>query len=122
MAPPEPGTPDDPYGYLTVLRSALTAHEQASRQTGRTTRLIECVRDGDLIVTVDEHRAGLLQGLLRDAGKLGVLVRAERVSDQAAYVTCQRAKGRVFFDHRWQYAALTGVLREASRSAWARRV
>ena len=103
----------DEYGFSAAARMALQLFETNSRQTGRTARMIERVRDGDLIVTSMGKEALRLERLLKEAKKTGVKIIVCNSDDYPI----ERARGaipsRVFFDHSWVLAYFQRELEHA---------
>ncbi len=104
----------DEYGFQATAVSALQLFEIASRGCGRTSRMIERVADGDLIIVATGEEQRRVRKLLTEAGKPDVrVVAADRGMPHS------RATGRVFFDHSWVLAHFTSAVEDAGR--WMQR-
>lgn len=90
----------DHFGIGTALQAMLQTYENTARRTGRTTNLIESLRDGDRVVVesaaVKRHIVGLLQerGLQVDV----IVVDPKDVGELFRRGTSQ---GRTLFEHTW---------------------
>ncbi len=86
---------DDRYGM--ALRVALEAVEIGARRSGRTTRMLDQVRDGDVVVCATAREVDRLTRLLAERR-----IKA-RVTMAAGHydVPRPRAPGRIHFDHDW---------------------
>jgi hypothetical protein len=90
----------DDYGIGSAASMALHLFENASRHTGRTSRMVAAVHNDDLIVCRRSAEAVELRRLLKDAGKLTRVVAVEHASDLHSRIA-QRPKGRLVFTHDW---------------------
>lgn len=97
-----------------MLESAMMVFETASRRTGRTSRLIEYVQNGDQIVCLNVDDKRRLEQLLRQARKTGVrvIVHAD-MGRPPMYSVGTAPEGRTFFEHRWLDEYWLNVIRSA---------
>lgn len=87
----------DEYGFGSAAFAGVRLFEETQRGTGRTSRLIERVKDGDAIVVISREQADLHRRLLRDARKKGVSV---LVWDNGTAMSAKgRVAGRFILDH-----------------------
>lgn len=110
------------YGFGKELQSSIQNIEQSMRRTGRTTRMLEALKDGDRVVTYSEASASYLRQLIRERG-LNVNVRVCEPTP-GALADMERVKasdGETVFDHTWIYmyyrAALDGASAMLNRRA-----
>ncbi|MEA3389638.1 MAG: hypothetical protein U9R64_10270 [Pseudomonadota bacterium] len=91
------------YGIGPALKMAALTFMQASRRSGRTSRLIERALDGDWIIVGKDEESRRLEIRLREAGKKGVRVRRFSPSYDGVQRLIQNrpADGMVHFDHSW---------------------
>ena len=90
----------DHFGIGAAMRTANLIYNQAARRTGRTTSLIESLKDGDRVVFINRMEADRVQRLCRERGtKVDCIV----IDVEAAFELAHRApsKGRTLFDHTW---------------------
>lgn len=90
----------DQYGIGNALRGAALAYFQGARRTGRTTKLIERVRDGDRIVFATREEAARVQQLLRERGVRPECIVVPVDQPHRAVERISRST-RVLFDHCW---------------------
>lgn len=105
----------DHFGIGQAMKGMARCFFQASRGTGRTTSLLESLKDGDRVCCVNSQEADRLKRMLRDR-KVDAQVIAvdpktpERVFERGT------PKGRTIFDESWveQYymRALEAVAKE----------
>jgi hypothetical protein len=57
------------FGIRSAIRACMTVYEGASRGSGRTTRTIDAMQEGDVFVTINDKTARYVQGLARLLGK-----------------------------------------------------
>ena len=89
----------DIFGIGNALKGTASTYYLASRRTGRTTMMIESVRDGDRIIFSDNKEARRVERLLKERNldvECRVLIIGE--NDKLKFGTAQ---GRTIFDHSW---------------------
>jgi hypothetical protein len=101
----------DEYGYGAAMRSGLEIFEMASRQSGRTMRLIERVNDGDRIICSTQKEADRLRRLLREVGKEKVSVSAIDPRTDPRERDARPPIGRTFFEHTWVFQHFVETIR-----------
>ena len=90
----------DHFGIGAAMQGMARMYFQSARRTGRTTSLVESVKDGDRIVFADSKEAERVRRLLMERGvKVECLVvqpkTPERVFERGT------PEGRTIFDHTW---------------------
>lgn len=90
----------DHYGIGTALRGAANILFQSARRTGRTTSLVESVKDGDRIIFANALEAERVRRLCLERG-----VKVECIvvppSNPVEVFDRPTAEGRSIFDHTW---------------------
>lgn len=115
----------DFFGIGIAMRGLVRTYAAMARGTGRTTALVESVRDGDRIVFASAREAERVRRLCLARG-VNVECRVCDPSDPHSLRERGRAEGRTIFDHAWVemcYAhavdslslALDDLARETSR-------
>lgn len=90
----------DHFGIGAAMRGMTHVYIQTARRTGRTTSLVESVKDGDRIVFMDSREAERVRRMCLERGaKVECIVvppkEPERLLERAP------AEGRTIFDHSW---------------------
>lgn len=90
----------DHFGIGAAVRGAAIIYMQSARQTGRTTSLVESVKDGDRIIFGDGREAKRVERLCKERG---VKVECVVVSPKEPEGVFDRGtpQGRTIFDHSW---------------------
>lgn len=90
----------DHFGIGAAIRGAAHIYFQSARQTGRTTSLVESVKDGDRIVFTDNRKAERVHRLCLDRG---VTVECIVIEPKTPERVFERGtpEGRTIFDHSW---------------------
>lgn len=90
----------DHFGIGAAMRGMAMTYIQSARQTGRTTSLVESVKDGDRIMFTDNREAERVKRLCMERG---VKVECIVVSPQKPEGVFQLGtpQGRALFDHSW---------------------
>ena len=91
----------DQFGIGGAVVGAAEVYFRASRGTGRTTSLVESVKDGDRVVFLNARDVREFERLIKDRR---VPVRCTIVSPSDPHAIFERGgqpKGRTIFDHRW---------------------
>lgn len=90
----------DHFGIGAAMKTANLIYSQSARRTGRTTSLVESLKDGDRVVFIDRREAERVQRLCRERGaKVDCIV----VDVKEPHELMRRApsEGRTLFDHTW---------------------
>lgn len=90
----------DHFGIGAAMKGMVLAYCSAARSTGRTTSLVESVKDGDRIVFAVHSEAKRVERLLRDRG-VDVQCIVVSVGDVGDLCRQPISKGRTIFDHTW---------------------
>lgn len=104
-----------------ILRVALSTYEMGVRQTGRTTKLIETLKEQDIFVVHTASMRRHVQGKLIEMRKGGIFVidipvdkdveqrLIELMSNRHGY------RGKIVFDHHWVIKFYEEMLYRAER-------
>lgn len=90
----------DHFGIGAAMRAMHRVYAMSARRTGRTTSLVESVKDGDRIVFASTPEARRVERLLRERG---VKVECIVVEPKQPGKLVERgtSQGRTIFDHAW---------------------
>jgi hypothetical protein len=103
----------DHFGIGTALQGMLQTYENTARRTGRTTSLIESLRDGDRVVVENQAVKRHIVDLLQERGlKVDVII----VDPRKFSTLFQQppSKGRTLFEHTWVYERYKFMLEETA--------
>lgn len=107
----------DENGMGSAALVGLRLFDAASRRSGRTERMIERARDGDVIVCSQDREAQRVKALLRKAGKNTAVVHAKASPGSLSHIVQAVAfgarGGRVLFDHEFAYAYISAAIQDA---------
>lgn len=90
----------DEFGISTAVRSMVEVYSATARQTGRTTKLLDGLKDGDRVICLDGREGKRLEGLCRERG-LKVKVLACGVKTVNEPFQAGTSQGRTVFEHTW---------------------
>lgn len=105
----------DEYGFAATAKTALNLFEVQSRSSGRTSRMIERLRDGDRVLVGDQKFARWIEDRLAKVGKKDVKVLVVPPSQNPMERYGTSPVGRTFFDHTWIEAFFHRSLDNAAR-------
>lgn len=88
----------DFFGISAGALGALRVYFRSARGTGRTTRLLIAVKDGDRVCFSDSKMAHHFKRLCQEVGK-DIECRVVPVNAPESILQAPRSKGRTFFDH-----------------------
>lgn len=90
----------DHFGIGAAMQGMARMYFQSARQSGRTTSLVESVKDGDRIVFADSREA---ERVCRMCLERGVKVECVVVTPKTPERVFERGtpEGRTIFDHSW---------------------
>lgn len=90
----------DFFGIGNAIKSMIQVYRQSARATGRTTSLVESVKDGDRVYFATMQEARLFDELCKERG---VSIESVVISVSEPGEVFQRgtAEGRAIFDHNW---------------------
>ena len=103
----------DHFGIGAALQLALRVYVQGARQTGRTTSLIESLKDGDRVVCQEWREANRLEQLCKERG-IAVKCVAVPPHDARSLFHSGSSQGRTIFEHTWVEAFYEMTLQRAS--------
>ena len=90
----------DHFGIGAAMKAMALNYTYSARRTGRTTSLVESVKDGDRIVFAEQHEAKRVQRLCLERGvKVECIVIDPR--DPGRVMERKQPEGRTIFDHSW---------------------
>lgn len=90
----------DEFGISTAVRSMVEVYCMTARQTGRTTKMLDGLKDGDRLICLSGNEARRLESLCRERG-LKVTVSARKVRETARLFEIGTSQGRTVFEHTW---------------------
>lgn len=90
----------DHFGIGAAVQGAAQVYMSTARRTGRTTSLVESVKDGDRLCFSNAREAGRVKRLCQERG---VEVECIVIDPRQPEGTPERgtAQGRTIFDHSW---------------------
>lgn len=100
-----------------VLAAGLQIYLQTARRTGRTSRMLDRLKDGDQVVTLSSREADRLRRLAKER-KLDVrIVTVSEPHPGAVLATVRTAPrmGHTYFDHLWVEAFFERAIADAAR-------
>ena len=103
----------DHFGIGAALLGAAQIYFRSARGTGRTTSLIESVKDGDRIVVSTSREVRRIEGLLAERG-LKVAVLVVNPDNPGRLFEVGTSEGRTIFDHSWVEQYYQQALERAS--------
>ncbi len=90
----------DAFGIGPAVLALLDNYFHAARGTGRTTRLVESLKDGDCVITCTIKEARVLERLIRQRS-LTVNVKVVDPKNPESLFEMGTQQGRLIFDHTW---------------------
>ncbi len=90
----------DHFGIGLAIKGMAIAYFHASRATGRTTSLVESVKDGDRIVFIDSNHARRVERLCLDRGVNVECIVVDPKTPEHVF-DMPTSVGRTIFDHCW---------------------
>lgn len=90
----------DQFGISTAMRCMAEVYFTTARRTGRTTQMLDGLKDGDRIVCLDANEARRLKGLLAERS-LKVEVLSCQPHNYGELFEQGTPQGRTVFDHCW---------------------
>lgn len=100
----------DQYGIGTVMQMANKLYSQTARCTGRTSMMIDNLKNGDTVVFREQKEANRVDSLCRERG-----LRVKCVVSSSSHIPANlpNIAGRVVFDHGWVEDYYARVLADA---------
>jgi hypothetical protein len=90
----------DQFGIGSAIKGCAINFFAASRQSGRTTQLIESLKNGDRVVCISSKDAEWLRRRIKEFDK-DIDVISIPTKDAGKIFDHATSKGRTIFDHRW---------------------
>lgn len=104
----------DHFGIGNALRGVANAYFQGARRTGRTTSLIDSLKDGDRVCFASHPAAGDFKRKIRDLnGTITLAVVNPKEPDRL--FNHGPSKGRTIFDHTWVEQYYMAAIERATR-------
>lgn len=91
----------DHFGIGAAMRGMAQVYIQSARRTGKTTSMVESVKDGDRLVFISSAEAERVRRLLLERGVEArcIVIGADRPMD--LFDRGGPSEGRTIFDHGW---------------------
>lgn len=105
----------DHFGIGAAIYGAVRIYTITSRRTGRTTSLVESLKDGDRVVFATDEEARRVARLCMD---LGVKIDTVVLGDRHPSELCRErgvSQGRTLFDHSWVERWYLRAIEEAQK-------
>lgn len=104
----------DHFGIGSAIAGAVAIYLRASRGTGRTTSLIESVKDGDRVVFLSALEADRFKRMCKERG---VEVDCIVVDPKEAHIIFTRgtSQGRTILDHSWVENFYSNAIEKAQK-------
>ena len=99
------------YRYTSALGMALGMYEEGSRQSGRTTRMLDMIKPGDRIVMCHEEY-GYLRGCLTDRNISPMDVHLVQARTDGMFPELLPIAGTTHFTHFWQFRRTQYMLQD----------
>lgn len=91
----------DAFGIGNALRGQARCYFQTARRSGRTTALLESLRDGDRVIFATKKEADRVKRLAKQMDKeIEILVAPPKAPHDKLF-SVGTPKGRTIFDHSW---------------------
>jgi hypothetical protein len=90
----------DHFGIGAAIQGSVRCVLIAGRRSGRTTSLVESLKDGDRVIFLDPREASRVKKLCLERGvKIESLV--TELCEPDSLLQCGTGQGRTLFDHAW---------------------
>ena len=90
----------DHFGIGTATQAAFEIYAVSARQTGRTTSLVESLKDGDRVIFTNSVEARRVE-IMCEARGIKIETQVVDPRTPSKVFDRQTAQGRVIFDHSW---------------------
>lgn len=90
----------DAFGIGNGVQGAVNIYCQSARRTGRTTALVESLKDGDRVVFTDRREADRVKHLCKELG-VAIDTMVVETTDPSRLFDKGTPTGRTVFDHSW---------------------
>lgn len=92
----------DHFGIGHGIQGAARIYFQSGRQTGRTSSLVESLKDGDRVVFTTEREGRRVQALCKERNiSIEIIVCDTRIPDRLFHRGPPSGNERTIFDHTW---------------------
>ena len=105
----------DAFGIGQAMKGMALTYFAASRRTGRSTSLVESVKDGDRVVCFVPEEAKRLRHLCAERGVKAEFVVIDPARAEEVFQRGGTPAGRLIFDHLWVEAYYMRAIEQATR-------
>lgn len=106
---------DDINRLYEALGMALRMYDLGARRSGRTSRMIEQIRDGETVVCLNQQGARQVQRLLAERGLRSVRITSCAPDLGEFMSTTAGCTGRVHLDHLWVHEWYSAAIIRATK-------
>jgi hypothetical protein len=104
----------DHFGIGSGLAGAARIYFQSAKRTGKTTSLVDSLKDGDRVVFTNKREAHRVQTLCRERGvSIKVIVSSTDTPDRLLMHGTSSGDARTVFDHSWVEAYFNTAIERA---------
>lgn len=91
----------DIFGIGSAMKAMSMIYFQSARASGRTTQMVESLKDGDRVVFSDSREAKRVDRMIHERGLTKVRCITVPVHEPQRVFENGTSQGRTIFDHRW---------------------
>jgi hypothetical protein len=105
----------DQYNIGPTLQASLSMYTEHARQTGRTTRLIDSLKEGDRVVCLNARESERIRRLIQERGLKGVEMVTNHPDEAGELLgRLPTPQGLTLFEHTWVEEYFRRELEKAS--------
>ena len=104
----------DFFGIGNAIKGAIQIYYRGSRQTGRTTNLLDSLKDGDRVYVAGRGDAKWLQDKCKERN-LNIECVSIPVKDAGRVFDLGTSQGRAVFDHNWVEEYYLNAIEQAAK-------
>ncbi len=104
----------DQFGIGAALSAVAEIYFRAARSTGRTTNLVESLKDGDRVICTTQNETRRVERLAKERG-IKIDVRTVPVSNPQRIFSVGTPSGRTVLDHGWVEEFYRAQIQDAAR-------
>lgn len=106
----------DHFGIGAAISATMRIYFQSSRRTGRTTSLLESLKDGDRVIFCEPREAQRFERLCKERGiKVTCLVLPPQDPHRIQELGTSAGDGRTLFDHTWVERHYLAAIEQTAR-------
>lgn len=105
----------DHFGSGAGVQAAVAMYFACARRTGRTTSLVESLKDGDRVVFASVQESRRVEQLCKERGLTKVKFIVIDPSHPGRLFERPTSEGRTIFDHQWVESFYTKVVLQAAK-------